>query len=114
MLKGGIARSRGEVKQAIEELKPHLPAGTTIEPYYDRGRLHRSGAERTVSKNLTEGAVLVVACLLVTLGTLRAGFLVAGAIPSPCSSHHGADGDRLTGNVMSLGASTSASPLRDR
>jgi len=85
---GQRAHAKGEnsrevvarVKQAIEELKPHLPAGTTIEPYYDRADFI-DRVLKTVSKNLTEGAVLVVACLLVTLGTLRAGFLVAGAIP---------------------------------
>ena len=40
-----------------------------------------TACSRTVAKNLSEGALLVVVQLLLTLGSLRAGLLVAGAIP---------------------------------
>ena len=59
----------------------------------------------TIAKNLSEGAIIVVVCLLLTLGSLRAGLLVAGAIPfAMLVGFIGLNAVGYTGNVMSLGA----------
>ncbi len=69
-----------EVKQRIEEISQTLPEDVHILPYYDRSEL----VERTVGtveKNLIEGALLVVAVLLLLLGNFRAAMIVAATIP---------------------------------
>jgi cobalt-zinc-cadmium resistance protein CzcA len=59
----------------------------------------------TVAKNLSEGALIVVVCLLLTLGSIRAGLLVAGAIPfAMLVGFIGLQAIGYSGNVMSLGA----------
>lgn len=105
MLKGKNSRDVvAGVKKSIADLSPQLPAGVTIEPYYDRAEfIDRVLA--TVAKNLSEGALIVVVCLLLTLGSLRAGLLVAGAIPfAMLVGFIGLNALGYTGNVMSLGA----------
>lgn len=105
MLKGANSREVvGKVKSALADIAPRLPAGMRIEPYYDRSDFI-DRVLTTVAKNLSEGALIVVGCLLVTLGSIRAGLLVAGAIPFAMLV--GILGLYLTGysgNVMSLGA----------
>lgn len=105
MLKGKNSREVvAGVKKAIEEVTPYLPNGVTIEPYYDRAEFI-DRVLKTVAKNLTEGALIVVVCLLLTLGSLRAGFLVAGAIPfAMLVGFIGLNAVGYSGNVMSLGA----------
>ena len=105
MLKGKNSREVVEgVKEAITDLTPYLPAGVRIDPYYDRAD-YINRVLKTVAKNLTEGAIIVVVCLLLTLGSLRAGFLVAGAIPfAMLVGFIGLNAVGYTGNVMSLGA----------
>ncbi len=92
------------VKATIEELRPLLPPGIAIRPYYDRSAL----VERTihtVAHNLVEGAVLVIVVLLLLLGNLRAGLVVAAAIPlSMLLAFAGMRVLGLSGNLMSLGA----------
>src|SRR5262249_48196054 len=92
------------VKEATHALSRSLPEGVTIEPYYDRAEfINRVLA--TIAKNLSEGALIVVGCLLLTLGSLRAGLLVAGAIPfSMLVGFIGLRAIGYSGNVMSLGA----------
>ncbi|MBI5532385.1 MAG: efflux RND transporter permease subunit [Deltaproteobacteria bacterium] len=105
MLKGQNSRDVvTRVKAAIEAIKPTLPPDLVIEPYYDRAEFI-NGVIKTIAKNLSEGALITVLCLVLTLGSLRAGFLVAGAIPF--SLLVGFIGLKLvgySGNVMSLGA----------
>src|SRR6185312_11097670 len=92
------------VKEGIAELVPHLPAGVSIDPYYDRADFI-DRVLHTVSRNLIEGAVLVVATLLLTLGSIRAGLLVAGAIPfAMLTGILGLSAIGYSGNVMSLGS----------
>jgi cobalt-zinc-cadmium resistance protein CzcA len=92
------------VKATIEDLRPLLPPGIAIVPYYDRSAL----VERTihtVAHNLVEGAVLVIVVLLLLLGNLRAGLVVAAAIPlSMLLAFAGMRVLGLSGNLMSLGA----------
>lgn len=105
MLKGKNSRDVvANLKEAITELNPRLPAGVRIEAYYDRAEFI-DRVLHTIAKNLGEGALIVVLCLLLTLGTLRAGFLVAGAIPfAMLVGFIGLNAIGYTGNVMSLGA----------
>lgn len=105
MLKGQNSRVVVEgVKAAIDRAAPSLPKGVTIEPYYDRADF----IDRvlfTIAKNLGEGAIIVIGCLLLTLGSVRAGLLVAGAIPfSMLVGFIGLRALGYSGNVMSLGA----------
>ena len=105
MLKGRNSREVVTgVKQALEDVKPYLPNGVTVDPYYDRAEFINR-VLKTVAKNLSEGAIIVVVCLLLTLGSLRAGLLVAGAIPfAMLVGFIGLNAVGYTGNVMSLGA----------
>jgi cobalt-zinc-cadmium resistance protein CzcA len=105
LLKGENSRDVvTRVKERIADMAQTLPAGVRIEPYYDRAEFI-NGVIATITKNLSEGALITVACLLLTLGSLRAGFLVAGAIPfSLLIGFIGLKLAGYSGNVMSLGA----------
>lgn len=92
------------VREAVEALQPTLPKGARIVPFYDREDLVRR-VIRTVETNLIEGGVLVVAVLFVFLGNLRAGLIVASAIPlSMLIAFAGMVPSRISANLMSLGA----------
>ncbi len=92
------------VRKAVEDLKPSLPGDIRLAPYYDRAQLVRR-VIRTVEKNLLEGGILVVAVLFIFLGNLRAGLVVASAIPlSMLFAFTGMVGSRVSANLMSLGA----------
>lgn len=89
---------------AIEELQPTLPKGVRIVPYYDRAAFVRR-VIRTVEINLLEGSVLVIAVLFAFLGNVRAGLIVASAIPlSMLLAFTGMVESRISANLMSLGA----------
>ncbi len=92
------------VKARVREIEPTLPAGVMIEPYYDR-TLFVAKVMDTVRSNLLEGGLLVVAVLFLFLGNLRAGLIVASAIPlSMLIAFTGMMQAGLSGNLMSLGA----------
>lgn len=105
MLAGGnsrlIARS---VDERLKEIQKKLPEGVEIRTTYDRSDLvNRTIA--TVKKNLFEGAVLVVAVLLLLLGNVRAALIVAAAIPlAMLFALTGMVQAGVSGNLMSLGA----------
>ena len=105
MLLGENSRTvTAAVKAKIELLKPSLPAGTKIEPFYDRSVLV-DRTIHTVGKNLLEGALLVIAILLLLLGDLRAGIVVATTIPlALLFAVVVMNALGLSGNLMSLGA----------
>lgn len=92
------------VKAKLEAIRPSLPPGTSIEPFYDRSQLV-GHTIKTVGRNLVEGAVLVIVVLLLLLGSLRAGLVVAATIPLALLiaviAMHAAG---VSGNLMSLGA----------
>lgn len=105
MLLGQNSREVAEaVDQRVDELAESLPPGVTIDTYYDRTELvDRTIA--TVAKNLIEGGVLVIVVLLLLLGNLRGGLLVATAIPlSMLAAFIGMRLFGVSGNLMSLGA----------
>ena len=93
-----------EVKEKIAQIEKTLPAGVTIDTFYDRTDLVRRTI-RTVARNLTEGGLLVVVVLLLLLGNLRGGLIVSSAIPlSMLAAFIAMRQAGLSGNLMSLGA----------
>ncbi len=92
------------VKAKLEAIAVSLPKGTRIEPSYDRSALVATTIH-TVMKNLVEGAALVVVVLLLLLGDLRAGIVVALVIPlALLVAVIAMRGLGVSGNLMSLGA----------
>ena len=92
------------VKERLQEIQMSLPPGVRIEPYYDRTDLVRRTI-LTVRNNLVEGGLLVIAVLLLLLGTLKGGLIVATAIPlSMLVAFTGMMQAGISGNLMSLGA----------
>jgi cobalt-zinc-cadmium resistance protein CzcA len=92
------------VKARLAEIQSKLPDGVEIQTQYDRSLLI-DRTIGTVEKNLVEGAILVVAVLLLLLGNWRAALIVACAIP--LSFLFALTGMRhwgISGNLMSLGA----------
>jgi cobalt-zinc-cadmium resistance protein CzcA len=68
------------LKVRLEEVKKSLPAGIQVSTAYDRTALV-DRVIHTVEKNLFEGAIFVIAVLFLFLGNVRAGLIVAAAIP---------------------------------
>ena len=64
------------VKAKLEDIEKTLPRGVRIVPLYDRTDLVRRTID-TVSRNLIEGGILVIAVLLLLLGSLRGGLRTA-------------------------------------
>ncbi len=105
MLKGAnSSKVIKDVKERIEQIKKTLPEGVEIEPFLDRTKMVNN-AINTVEKNLLEGALIVILVLVLFLGNLRAGILVASVIPlamlfAICMMNLFG----VSGNLMSLGA----------
>ena len=92
------------VRKRLSELSAGLPPGVTIETYYDRAVLV-DRTIRTVATNLIEGGVLVIVVLLLMLGNLRGGLLVASVIPlAMLMTFIAMRFFGVSGNLMSLGA----------
>ncbi|MFT6867065.1 MAG: cobalt-zinc-cadmium resistance protein CzcA [Cyclobacteriaceae bacterium] len=105
MLKGeNSAEVIESVKGRIAEIRKTLPEGVTIKPFLDRTKLVDT-AIGTVTTNLTEGALIVIFILLLLLGNLRAGLIVASVIPLALVFAFGMMNlFGVSGNLMSLGA----------
>jgi heavy metal efflux system protein len=105
MLKGENANTViGWVKTRIEQIRRTLPEGVAIHAFLDRSELV-GRAIGTVTKNLVEGALIVIFVLILFLGNLRAGLIVASVIPLAmlfAVSMMNVFG--VSGNLMSLGA----------
>ncbi len=69
-----------QLKAKVEQIRSNLPTGMTLVTMYDRTELV-DAVIGTVRKNLFEGGLLVIAVLFIFLGNLRAGLIVAVAIP---------------------------------
>ncbi len=92
------------VAQKIAEVNKSMPPNVKINTLYDRTYLV-DATIATVRKNLFEGAVLVVAVLLLVLGNVRAALIVTLAIPlSMLFAVTGMVQSKISGNLMSLGA----------
>jgi len=93
-----------DVADKLVEIQASLPAGIIAEPVYDRTSLVDK-AVNTVSKNLLEGALLVVVVLFLLLGNLRAALITAAVIPlSMLMTISGMVKTGVSANLMSLGA----------
>ncbi len=105
MLKGfNSADVVGRVKEKMATIKTSLPADIEIEPYLDRTTLV-DHAISTVKTNLIEGALIVIFVLVLFLGNLRAGLIVASAIPLSLLFALGMmHVFKVSANLMSLGA----------
>jgi cobalt-zinc-cadmium resistance protein CzcA len=92
------------LKEKMEEIKSTLPPGVEVVTVYDRTELVDHVME-TVQKNLFEGGLLVVAILFLFLGNLRAGLIVAMAIPlSMLFAFSGMLQVGIAASLLSLGA----------
>lgn len=105
MLKGANSNlTIKNVKERIEQIAKTLPEGVEIEPFIDRTKMVNN-AIGTVSKNLMEGALIVIFVLVLFLGNFRAGILVASVIPlAMLFAVIMMNLFAVSGNLMSLGA----------
>ncbi|MEI7897968.1 MAG: CusA/CzcA family heavy metal efflux RND transporter [bacterium] len=105
MLKGANAHEViDNVELRIKSIQKSMPEGVRIEPFLNRSELV-GRAIGTVSANLLEGALIVIFILVLMLGNVRAGLIVASVIP--LSMLFAISLMRLfgvSGNLMSLGA----------
>jgi len=92
------------VEEKIDEINNTLPNGVSLRTTYNRTSLVDKTIY-TVSKNLLEGALLVIVVLLLMLGNIRAAIITALVIPlSMLMTITGMVENRVSGNLMSLGA----------
>jgi cobalt-zinc-cadmium resistance protein CzcA len=105
MLKGANSREVAKrVHERIQEIKNTLPQGVTIDEFYNRENLVEK-IIKTVIANLVEGGLIVIVVLVLLLGNLRAGFIVASVIPlSMLFAMVMMNLFKVSGNLMSLGA----------
>ena len=92
------------MKDRMAQILPSLPADVKVTTVYDRTTLV-DHVIRTVAENLAVGALLVVTILFIFLGNLRAGLIVAAAIPlSMLFAANAMLQAGIAGSLMSLGA----------
>ncbi|GAB3749931.1 efflux RND transporter permease subunit [Lysobacter olei] len=105
MLVGANSREVSQAAAAkLQEANQSLPKGVSAIAVYDRTALvDRTIA--TVSKNLIEGALLVIVVLFLLLGNFRAALITAAVIPlAMLFTIIGMVRGGVSGNLMSLGA----------
>jgi len=105
MLKGANASAVViDLRKKMDEIRKTLPEGIIVETFLERTKMV-DNAINTVTKNLIEGALIVVFVLVFFLGNFRAGLIVASVIPLAMlfavimMNLFG-----VSGNLMSLGA----------
>ena len=105
MLKGENSNQViANIKTKIATIQETMPEGVVIEPFLDRTKMV-DNAIGTVSKNLLEGALIVIFILILFLGNLRAGLVVASVIPlAMLFAFIFMHLFGVSGNLMSLGA----------
>jgi cobalt-zinc-cadmium resistance protein CzcA len=105
MLKGeNFSEVIKNVKERMVQIQKSLPEGVVIEPFIDRAELV-GRAISTVKRNLLEGALIVIFVLVLLLGNLRAGLVVASVIPlAMLFAFFMMRLFGVSGNLMSLGA----------
>lgn len=105
MLKGSNSSEVvGRVKEKMVQIQKSLPEGVVVEPFLDRSEFVGRAID-TVKKNLIEGALIVIFVLVLFLGNIRSGLIVASVIPLAmlfAISLMNVFG--VSGNLMSLGA----------
>ncbi|TDP03327.1 cobalt-zinc-cadmium resistance protein CzcA [Flavobacterium sp. 245] len=92
------------IHEKMAQINKSLPEGVVAEAFIDRGKLVDNSI-KTVSKNLLEGALIVIFVLILFLGNLRAGLIVASVIPlAMLFAVILMNAFGVSGNLMSLGA----------
>lgn len=92
------------VADRLEEVNASLPTDVIVEPVLDRTKLVNSTI-KTVTTNLTEGALLVIVVLFLLLGNVRAAVIAALVIPiTMLLTGAGMLQAGVSANLMSLGA----------
>ena len=102
---GGNSRTvAAAVGDKLRQVAASLPPDIKVTPVLDRTKLV-DATIRTVASNLTEGALLVIAVLLLTIGNVRAALVTALVIPlSLLMTATGMVESGVSANLMSLGA----------
>ncbi len=105
MLKGANSdQVTGLVKERIRKVEKILPPGLEINPYLDRSLLIGKTIH-TVTTNLIEGGLIVIFVLVLLLGNMRSGLIVASVIPlSMLFAIAMMNVFKVSANLMSLGA----------
>lgn len=105
MLIGANSRTVSEAVHAkIQEINQTLPLDIEAKPVLNRSKLVNATI-KTVVKNLSEGAILVIAVLFIFLGQFWAALITALVIPlSMLLTATGMVQSKISGNLMSLGA----------
>ena len=93
-----------EVAAKLDEVKTTLPPGVVLDAVYTRTSLVDKTIA-TVQTNLLEGALLVIAVLMLLLGNWRAALITAAVIPlAMLATMFGMVRTGVSANLMSLGA----------
>ncbi|MBI1346084.1 CusA/CzcA family heavy metal efflux RND transporter [bacterium] len=105
MLMGGNSRQVvADVKEKIKAIESTLPKGVYIDTFYDRTELVEKTIH-TIAENIGVGVTLVIIMLFLLLGDVRAGLIVAAAIPlSAMCALIAMKVAGVSANLMSLGA----------
>lgn len=105
MLIGGNSRTvSAAVDAKMQEIRRSLPPGVEVQTVLNRTLLV-DATVATVSKNLAEGALLVIVVLFLLLGNFRAALITALVIPfAMLLTMTGMVQGKISANLMSLGA----------
>jgi len=92
------------VKERVIQIQPSLPEGVYINPFLDRSELI-GRTTHTVIENLTLGALIVIFVVVLLMGNIRSGLIVASVIPiALLFSITMMNIFGISANLMSLGA----------
>lgn len=81
MLKGANSKAViRAVKERVAEISPTLPPGVHINPFLERSELIAK-TTTTIAENLILGCLIVIFVVVLLLGNLRSGLVVASVIP---------------------------------
>ena len=81
MLKGGNSKKViEEVKARVEKISKTLPKGVIINGFLERSELIGK-TTNTVTENLILGCLIVIFIVVILLGNLRSGLVIASVIP---------------------------------
>lgn len=105
MLKGAASETTiAGVKDRMDRIQKTLPEGLKIVPFIDRTKLIDKTIN-TVKTNLAEGGLIVIFVLVLLIGSIRAGLIVASVIPlSMLMTFSFMNLMGMSANLMNLGA----------
>ncbi len=81
MLKGANSKAViGAINERVAEISPSLPPGISINPFLERGELIGK-TSMTIAENIIFGSLIVIFVVILLLGNIRSGLVVASVIP---------------------------------